>query len=240
MRHVCRYADGGRRSLEPGSRRPDYFHGTAVQCEQPEVYVPKQKDEAGLAGVFGAGLRRVFVNGQPRPVRYLSDLRISPSHRSGSLLARGFRFLRREVFKNDEFAQSLVVTENKNALNLLTSGRCGLPGYFQFGDYVLSLIGLRRPPRAAAGPQVHRVRPMMFRRCRRSSTGRRRVNSFSPCTSSPSGAEMIITGTPSWKIFFWPIAAMNWLACSALGIRAATSKPWCGVMAARCGGCGRG
>ena len=138
-------------------RRPDYFHGTAVQCEQPEVYIPKQKDEAGLAGVFGAGLRRVFVNGQPRPVRYLSDLRISPIHRSGSLLARGFRFLRREVFKNDEFAQSLVLTENKNALNLLTSGRCGLPGYFQFGDYVLSLISLRRPPRAAAGPQVRRA-----------------------------------------------------------------------------------
>ena len=75
-------------------RRPDYFHGTAVQCEQPEAYVPKQKDEGGLGGVFGAGLRRVFVNGQPRPVRYLSDLRISPSHRSGSLLAHGFRFRR--------------------------------------------------------------------------------------------------------------------------------------------------
>ena len=140
-------------------RRPDYFHGAAVQCERPEVFVSRKEKPPGLNAVFAAGRRQVFVNGQPQSMRYLSDLRIVSGHRGGSKLARGFQFLRREVLKNGEFAQTLVLSENEKALDLLTSRRCGLPGYFPCGEYNFFLIGLRRSTRASSRLQVRRATP---------------------------------------------------------------------------------
>ena len=125
-------------------RRPDYFHGAAVQCEQPEIYVSKQNTTSKIAGVFSAGSRRVFVNGQIQKLRYLSDLRITPGQRSGLMLARGFRFLRNEILENGEFAQTLVISENAKALDILTSHRRGLPKYFPNGEYDFYLISLRQ------------------------------------------------------------------------------------------------
>ena len=59
-------------------RRPDYFFGAAVQAEEPAVCVGETDGE--IFGVFAAGKRRVFVNGQPESIRYLSDLRIASEH----------------------------------------------------------------------------------------------------------------------------------------------------------------
>ena len=126
-------------------RRPNYFHGAAVQCELPEIFVSQQPDRSGLAGIFAAGSRRVYVNGKIQPLRYLSDLRIAPDHRGSTLLARGFRFLRNEILTEGEFAQTLVISENEQALSLLTSRRQGLPQYFPCGQYDYSLISLHRP-----------------------------------------------------------------------------------------------
>ena len=140
-------------------RRPDFFHGTAVQSERPEVFVLRKEEEPGLDAVFAVGRRRVFVNGQPQAIRYLSDLRIVSGHRGGSKLARGFQFLRNEVLKNGEFAQTLVLSENEKALDLLTSRRCGLPGYFPCGEYDYFLIGLRHSPSPSPRLQVRRATP---------------------------------------------------------------------------------
>ncbi len=140
-------------------RRPDFFHGTAVQSERPEVFVLRKEEEPGLDAVFAVGRRRVFVNGQPQAIRYLSDLRIVSGHRGGSKLARGFQFLRSEVLKNGEFAQTLVLSENEKALDILTSRRCGLPGYFPCGEYDYFLIGLRHSPCPSPRLQVHRATP---------------------------------------------------------------------------------
>ena len=140
-------------------RRPDFFHGTAVQSEKPEVFVLRKEEEPGLDAVFAVGRRRVFVNGQPQAIRYLSDLRIVSGHRGGSKLARGFQFLRNEVLKNGEFAQTLVLSENEKALDLLTSRRCGLPEYFPCGEYDYFLIGLRHSPCPSPRLQVRRATP---------------------------------------------------------------------------------
>ncbi|MDC0157061.1 hypothetical protein OAK38_04795 [Verrucomicrobia bacterium] len=138
-------------------RRPDFFHGAAVQSESPEVFVLRKEEETGLNAVFAVGRRNVFVNGRSREIQYLSDLRIVSGHRGGSNLARGFQFLRHEVLKNDEFAQTLVLSENEKALDLLTSRRCGLPGYFPCGEYEYYLIGLRHLPSSRF--QVRRATP---------------------------------------------------------------------------------
>jgi hypothetical protein len=135
-------------------RDPDYFTGASIQAEEPCVWAAF--DPSGRAvGVFSAGKRRVRLNGEIIPMRYLADLRIHPEFRGSSLLARGFALLRKEVFAPGEWAQTLVLEENQTALTLLTSGRGGLPVYKPSGRYSSFLI---RPQRLARVPGVE-VRP---------------------------------------------------------------------------------
>lgn len=119
-------------------RDPDYFAGARVQTE--ELCVRAFFETCGRAvGMFSAGSRRVWVDGEME-MRYLSDLRIHPEWQGSSLLARGFRLMRQEVFRPGEWAQTLVLEDNLRALELLTSRRGGLPEYRPAGRYVSRLL----------------------------------------------------------------------------------------------------
>ena len=121
-------------------RDPDFFAGARVQAEEPCVWAAF--DDGGRAvGVFSAGSRRVWGG---MPMRYLSDLRIHPAWHGSSVLARGFRLLRDEVFRPGEWAQTLVLEENVRALAMLTGRRGGLPGYRAAGRYVSWLLPNQR------------------------------------------------------------------------------------------------
>lgn len=128
-------------------RTGSYFHGAGVQSDSPQVIVAR--DASGhIVACCSVGTREVFVNGTPRPVFYIGDLRIHPSARNGTVLARGFRFLRERVMSApDAFAQTMILQENKAALEILTSGRAGLPRYCEAGDYDCFAI---RPGRSRA------------------------------------------------------------------------------------------
>ncbi len=123
-------------------RDPDYFAGARVQSE--DLCVRAFFENSGRAvGMFSAGSRRVWVDGEIS-MRYLSDLRIHPDWQGSSLLARGFRLIRREVFRPGEWAQTLVLEDNLRALELLTSRRGGLPEYRPAGRYVSWLLPSQR------------------------------------------------------------------------------------------------
>ncbi len=124
-------------------RRPDYFIAARIQAQEPIAVVAEEQASGRLVGVFAAGRREVYADGSRRQLRYLSDLRIHPDYRGGSLLARGFRFLRDEVMEPGEFAQTLILEDNSEALRLLTSGRACLPAYHPIGDYIYDLIPTR-------------------------------------------------------------------------------------------------
>lgn len=137
-------SDGGGASIRVVmQRRPNYFAAATVQAEQPEVVVGERADSGRIVASFAAGTRLVFVEGQPQPVRYLSDLRIHPEHRHGMLLARGYRYLREHVFAEGEWAQAVILDDNRAAIALLTSGRAGLPRYVPAGDYHCHMIATR-------------------------------------------------------------------------------------------------
>ncbi len=140
-------------------RRPDYFLGAAVQAEEPIVVVGEDDKTGDLFGVFAAGSRRVFVNGEERKVRYLSDLRIDSSHRGGTWLARGYRFLRREVLDGDELAQTLILSDNAAVRQILTSRRGGLPGYFPAGEYLTYFLSGTVTAANAGAWEVRQARP---------------------------------------------------------------------------------
>lgn len=142
-------------------RSPGYFTGARVQAMEPCVWAAFEGERA--VGLFAAGRREVWLAGRRTPLRYLSDLRIHPAWRSGTLLARGYRLLRERVFAPGEWAQTLVLEDNAAALELLTSGRRSLPEYRSAGRYRTWLmkggsqiaIGAGPDP----GPSVRRATP---------------------------------------------------------------------------------
>ena len=132
-------------------RDPDFFAGVCVQASEPCVWAAFENGGRAV-GVFSAGSRRVWGG---LPLRYLSDLRIHPAWQGSSVLARGFRVLRDEVFRPGEWAQTLVLEENVRALAMLTGRRGGLPEYRTAGRYVSWLL----PHQRLAAQSHFKVRP---------------------------------------------------------------------------------
>lgn len=115
-------------------RDPDYFAGAAVQNQRPAVYAGRDRASGRLTGLFSVGTRAVYVNRQVEEIPYFCDLRIHPDYRRGTLLARGYRFVKEELLK-ERYAQTIIVSDNLPALSALTGGRAGLPVYYPYGRY---------------------------------------------------------------------------------------------------------
>lgn len=114
-------------------RDPDYFAGASVQAAEPCVWASFEASGRAV-GLLSAGKRRVWVEGEWE-MRYLCDLRIHSDWQRSTLLSRGYRLLKREVFATGEWAQTLVLEDNVRATELLTSRRAGLPEYRPAGVY---------------------------------------------------------------------------------------------------------
>ena len=140
-------------------------------------------------------------------------------------LARGFQFLRNEVLRNGEFAQTLVLSENEKALDLLTSRRCGLPGYFPCGEYDYFLIGLRHSPSPSPRLQVRRATPrdvpLMQEFFDREAP---RKQFFPAYRFDELDRSAYYRDMRNWKIFSWPGLGMNWSGYWVPGIKATTRK----------------
>ena len=134
-------------------RDPDYFAGARVQAAEPCVWAAFDKS-GRAAGMLSAGRRRVRVGGGEREMRYLCDLRIHRDWQRSTLLSRGFRLLKREVFAPGEWAQTLVLEDNLRAIELLSSRRAGLPEYRPAGSYLTWLL----PSQAVAADPAIPVR----------------------------------------------------------------------------------
>lgn len=130
-------------------REPSYFAAAKVQGD---VQVPVARDASGR--VLGMGLRAFssgWRGGAPAEVGYLGDLRLLPEHRGGTLLARGYRFLRElHTDRRATVYATMLVADNAVALSTIAAGRAGLPVYRDLGRYLSPsiVLGSRvRPPR---------------------------------------------------------------------------------------------
>ena len=114
-----------------------------------------RKESSAASDVYKRQVRTHLVDGAPQPLGYLHMLRSVPSVRSGSLLARAFRFLH-QIHGDDETTSYLttVATGNDQALSALTSGRARLPTYRPLGEYNTFAIPVRSRRRARSGVEV--------------------------------------------------------------------------------------
>jgi hypothetical protein len=117
------------------TREPDFFRGAGLMSSRHQVLAALDGDR--VVGLGCRAIRRMYVNGRPENVGYLSGLRLLPEVRSATALARGYEFLK--TLHADGGAPAYLTTiveKNRDAIALLTSGRAGLPRYEDRGRYL--------------------------------------------------------------------------------------------------------
>lgn len=127
-------------------REPRYFDGAVVEGPFHQVLAARrgQSDLAVSDSIVAMATRSVrmrYVNGVATPVGYLGGLRIRESARKGLVIARGFQKLKQlhEDGRTD-FYLTTVTEGNAAAIDVLTKGRAGLPGYHELGRYLTLIL----------------------------------------------------------------------------------------------------
>jgi hypothetical protein len=146
-----------RHSPIPGSmhvtfeREPSFYDSCRVRGDFFQVAVGRDRRTGNIIGLGTRSVSRAFVNGRPAPLGYLADLRLDEPYRGGTLITRGYRFLRQlhEDHRTPLYT-SLIFTGNDAALTTIATGRAGLPQYHNMGAVHSPGINIRR-----AKPQMN-------------------------------------------------------------------------------------
>lgn len=126
-------------------REPSYFLASPVQAPRHQVIVARDRDAGEIVGAGFRGIRTTFLNGLEVDAGYLGDLRLDAPFRGGSLVARGYRFLR--DLHGDQRAAlylTLIADGNQSALATIAAGRAGLPSYRPLGRIFTPAVRLGR------------------------------------------------------------------------------------------------
>jgi hypothetical protein len=127
------------------TREPNFFN--AYQDVDPCAQVIVAEENQRIEGVACRSVRQLLVNGQPRALGYLSGLRIRPSARKGTALARGYAYLKTLHADGQAPAYlTTIVQGNKEARRILTSQRATLPTYHPLGNYLTYVCPVKRRP----------------------------------------------------------------------------------------------
>jgi hypothetical protein len=140
-------------------REPSWFAGAVVDGRFRQVVACRDLQTGRVIGFGCRSVREVYVNGRPAAVGYLSSLRLLPEHRNLGLVARGYALFRQ--LHGDgrvPFYLTTIAAGNRTALEVLTSGRAGLPAYHRAGTYHTVAVALPRRRRPVADRGVY-VRP---------------------------------------------------------------------------------
>jgi hypothetical protein len=127
-------------------REPCYFDACKIQGDEYQVIKCTDSASGKIVGFGSRFILEANINGRPRRVGYLADLRAEPQVRNGMLLARGYKYLY-ELHKNQpmDFYYTLILSNNYKALDQLTSRRAGLPAYEHLGKILTPVIYLDMP-----------------------------------------------------------------------------------------------
>ncbi|QIF05288.1 hypothetical protein [Roseimicrobium sp. ORNL1] len=122
-------------------REPSFFDALRVQGDVTQVIICEETNAGEIIAIGTRCLADAFVNGTPQRVGYLSDLRILPQWRKGTVLARGWKFL----LSLDEdglvdLYHTAIFAENAGAKSALTQARAGVPQYHPLGGFITAGI----------------------------------------------------------------------------------------------------
>jgi len=160
LRRFVREADMEGRIRMSFPREPSYFDALEVEGREAEVVIARERESGALVGMGTGAAKPVYLNGEPRPLGYLSGLRVAPDYRNGLLLVRLYRMAKE---RHDEhhvpMSLTTIVEDNTKAIEVLTSGKCGLPIYADRGSFLTMAVRLKRrnPFARSSGIRVRRA-----------------------------------------------------------------------------------
>ena len=141
-------------------REPSYFAGAWVDGRFRQVVAARDLESGRLVGFGCRSVMPRWVNGRPESIGYLSTLRLLAEHRNRGLVARGYANLRRLHRDGRTRLYLTTIAEgNRTALDLLASGRAGLPAYHFAGRYHTLALPLPARPDRVAERDGLQVRP---------------------------------------------------------------------------------
>jgi hypothetical protein len=124
-------------------REPSYFSGCRLQGDATQVVKCVDTAAGHIVGLGSRSTALAFVDGRRERIGYLSDLRLAPEFRRGSLVARGYRMLRRLHAADPVLFYTTVIYEgNRLAFAALVGCRAGLPRYVDWGRLLTPAIKL--------------------------------------------------------------------------------------------------
>jgi hypothetical protein len=146
-------------------REPDFFAACAIRGSFHQVGVGRDLESGRIVGLGTRSIAEAFVNGRPASFGWLSDLRLQPGSRGGTLVARGYRFLRQlHGDGRAELYGTVIFQDNQTALQTIAAARAGLPAYHDLGLIHCPGINLRRrKPTISANCEIVRGRRELLR-----------------------------------------------------------------------------
>jgi hypothetical protein len=115
-------------------REPDFFSSCRIRGDFFQVGIGRDRRTGQIVGLGTRSIAPAFVNGEPMPLGYLADLRLDPEYRGGTLIARGYRFLKAlHADGRTRLYATMIFSGNAVALKTIASGRAGLPKYHAMG-----------------------------------------------------------------------------------------------------------
>ncbi|MFL6201221.1 MAG: GNAT family N-acetyltransferase [Thermoanaerobaculia bacterium] len=141
-------------------REPNAFLAAAVEGE-PHHTVVAREPSGRIVGMGRRAVWNAFVNGEPRRLGYLSQLRVDRNFRGRRrLLAAGYAALR-ELRGPDEtpFDLTSIIADNETARRLLGGGVPGLPTYRELSAFVTLVLPAVRPSRKRGRVEIEPGRP---------------------------------------------------------------------------------
>jgi hypothetical protein len=135
-------------------REPDAFLAARVEGDPHHTIVARDLASGAVVGMGSRSVWNAFVNGEPRRLGYLSQLRVEAAHRGRRrLLAAGYDLLRGLRSPGEvSFDVTSIIADNAVARRFLGAGLPDLPTYREIGLYSTLVLPAGRPRRA---PDVH-------------------------------------------------------------------------------------
>jgi hypothetical protein len=130
-------------------REPSFFDSCRIRGDFFQACLGRERRTGRVIGLGTRSVASAFINGESTPLGYLADLRLEQQYRGGTLIARGYRFLRQlHEDARTRLYTTVIFSENHAALTTIASGRAGLPRYHDQGKIHSPGINIRgtEPP----------------------------------------------------------------------------------------------
>jgi hypothetical protein len=223
-------------------REPNAFLAAAVEGEPHHTIVAREIAGGGIVGMGSRSVWNAFVNGEPRRLGYLSQLRVDRAFRGQKrLLIAGYDLIRSFRAPGEApFDVTSIVADNEVARRLLGAGLPGLPAYREIEPFATLVLPAGRPRRAGGDVRVERGSRERMAEVADCLERNRRRYQFAPCFTAedllspersrglaPEDFYLALAGNQvAGCLSLWNQSGFKQVVVRGYGRRLARFRPW--------------